>query len=431
MSNKVESLVVEIKKLANIAMSKPQAAYAIFTHGFTERWTYLLRTIPDISNMLQPLEDSIRHKLLPALTGRSAFSNVERDLISLPARLGGLGIQDPTKVAKQQFENSSMVSSPLTSNICQQRYTCNDEIRRSQEQAKNEVHRNNRKSTLEFAETIRAKLSKSQQISMEQSSERGASAWLTAIPLSEFGFSLSKQAFRDALCIRYGWQPANIPSHCSCGNPFRIAHAFSCPKGAFPSLRHNRVRDILGQLLSEVCPNVEIEPRLQPLSGETFPMRSANTEDDARLDLKAQNFWDRSNRCAYFDVRIFNSFAPSNCKSSSQSCYRKHEQEKRRAYEARVIEVERGTFSPIVLSTCGGCSPTTSVVLKRLADMISSKHGKPYNQTIQFIRCKISFSLIDSAILCLRGARSACHRPEINFNDNPIDVIVNEAHITQ
>ena len=159
-------------------------------------------------------------------------------------------------------------------------------------------------------------------------------------------------------------------------------------------------------------------------------MRSANTEDEARLDVKAQNFWDRSNKCAFFDVRVFNSFAPSNCKSSSQSCFRKHEQEKRRAYEARVIEVEHGTFSPIVFSTCGGCGPTTSVVLKRLADMISSKHGKPYNQTIQFIRCKISFSLIDSAILCLRGARSACHRPQIDLNDKPIDVIVSEAHIT-
>ena len=227
-SSKVESIVDEIKKLATIAMSKPQAAYAIFTHGFTERWTYLLRTIPDISDMLQPIEDTIRHKLLPALTGRSAFTNVERDLISLPARLGGLGINDPTKVARQQFENSSRVSSALTSNLCQQHYMCNDEIRRSQEQAKNEIHLKNQKSTLDFADNIRAKLTKSQQISMEQSSERGASAWLTAIPLSEFGFSLSKQAFRPGMLSvsdMDGNQPTSPP----------IAHVATLSASLMPS----------------------------------------------------------------------------------------------------------------------------------------------------------------------------------------------------
>ena len=40
---------------------------------------------------------------------------------------------------------------------------------------------------------------------------------------------------------------------------------------------------------------------LQPLFGETFPMRSANTEDEARLDVKMQNCGDHSNGCPYFD----------------------------------------------------------------------------------------------------------------------------------
>ena len=33
-------------------------------------------------------------------------------------------------------------------------------------------------------------------------------------------------------------------------------HALSCPKGGFPSLRHNEVRDLTANLLSEVCNNV-------------------------------------------------------------------------------------------------------------------------------------------------------------------------------
>ena len=116
---------------------------------------------------------------------------------------------------------------------------------------------------------------------MEQTSERDASTWLTTIPLSEYGFTLHKQAFRDALCLRYGWRPARLPSHCLCGEAFSLSHAFSCPRGTFPSIRHDQIRDLFAEFLTEVCPNVSSEPALQPISGETFSHRSANTDDGA------------------------------------------------------------------------------------------------------------------------------------------------------
>ena len=99
----------------------------------------------------------------------------------------------------------------------------------------------------------------------------------------------------------------------------------------------------MAQFLTEVCPNVSIEPHLQPLTGEIFSLRSAITD---QADIRIQNFWDKCNRSAFFNVRVFNSFAPSNCTSSSAACYRKHEKEKRREYERRVINVEHGTFCP-------------------------------------------------------------------------------------
>ena len=46
---------------------------------------------------------------------------------------------------------------------------------------------------------------------------------------------------------------------------------------------------------------------------------------------------------------------------------------------------------------------------------------------MKMILCKLAFSLVDSAGLCLRGARSALHRPtKLNLNDTPIDMIVSE-----
>ena len=41
-------------------------------------------------------------------------------------------------------------------------------------------------------------------------------------------------------------------------------------------------------------------------------LRTANSEDNARLDIKADNFWNRDRQSAFFDIRVFNPLAPSN-----------------------------------------------------------------------------------------------------------------------
>ena len=151
--------------------------------------------------------------------------------------------------------------------------------------------------------------------------------------MAKYGFGLNKQAFRDAICLRYGWTPERLPSHCPCGKVFTVAHTFSCPKEALPSIRHNQVWNITARLLTEVCPSVGIEPTPQPLNGESFPLRSTNTEEGARLDIRAQIFWDTSKRSAFFDVRVFNSHASSNNKSTTKACYRRHEREEKRVRE--------------------------------------------------------------------------------------------------
>ena len=86
----------------------------------------------------------------------------------------------------------------------------------------------------------------------------------------------------------------------------------SPPAGGFPSIRHNKVRDITATLLSEVCSNVEIEPHLQPVTGEHFPRRTANCDQNARLDVVANGVWGGRFERTFFDVRIFNPYAKSN-----------------------------------------------------------------------------------------------------------------------
>ena len=85
----------EVTALAGVASTRPHAAYCAFTHSMIGRWMYVMRTIPDISPLFKPLEDAIYLKLLPSFTGHSCCSS-ERELLSLPCRLGGLGIVNPT-----------------------------------------------------------------------------------------------------------------------------------------------------------------------------------------------------------------------------------------------------------------------------------------------------------------------------------------------
>ena len=128
-------------------------------------------------------------------------------------------------------------------------------------------------------------------LSVDLAQEKGASSWLTTLPLEEYGYSLHKGAFRDAIALRYGWSPLNTPSHCACGTSFSVQHALSFPKGGFPTLRHNEVRDLTAKLMTEVCHDVCIEPHLQPLTGEALGGASAISTDGARLDVAAGGFW--------------------------------------------------------------------------------------------------------------------------------------------
>ena len=160
--------------------------------------------------------------------------------------------------------------------------------------------------------------------------------------------------FRDALALRYDWLPDRLPSQCACNATFTVDHALSCPKGAFPTHRHNEIRDITHSLLSEVCTNVTLEPVLQPLDGHPLRHMSAIKDDLARSDIQAKGFCGTSHQRAFFDVKVFNPHAQSNSKFSIPTCYAHHEQTKRQLYEQHINEVELSSFTPLIFSTTGG-----------------------------------------------------------------------------
>ena len=69
------------------------------------------------------------------------------------------------------------------------------------------------------------------QRAMSLAQEKGASSWLTTLPIKEFGFALHKSAFRDALALRYGWQALNVPTTCPCAELLHRSCPIMCKRG--------------------------------------------------------------------------------------------------------------------------------------------------------------------------------------------------------
>ena len=85
--------------------------------------------------------------------------------------------------------------------------------------------------------------------------------------------------------------------------------------------------------------------------------------------------------------------------------YLSHEREKKYKYNARVLHVEKASFTPLVFSTTGGMGGEADRFFKHLAEKISRKNGQRYSDVIAFIRRRLRFDLLKTCIISLRGYR--------------------------
>jgi hypothetical protein len=118
---KIDGWMSAVKKLALIAATQPHAAFATFTQCLQGQWTFLSRTMLDTADLFQPLEESIRKDFIRALLKRDV-NDLERDMLSLPARMGGLGLFKPTEECRVSSASSIFISAPLVRLIKRQTF---------------------------------------------------------------------------------------------------------------------------------------------------------------------------------------------------------------------------------------------------------------------------------------------------------------------
>ena len=108
--------------------------------------------------------------------------------------------------------------------------------------------------------------------------------------------------------------------------------------------------------------------------------------------------------------------------------YRNHENEKKRLYLRRVLDIEHGTFTPLIFTSTGGMGKECLQYHSRLAQLISIKKGENYAKTISWIRARRSFVLLRSALICLGGSRVR-RKAFCDFKNVDIDIEVQEGDI--
>ena len=408
----VDSWIEDLNQLAEIAKVEPHLAYSAYVFGFQHKYTYFMRTLPDIQQLLLRLDAAI-DDFIRIMLNNYHFSDLERTWFSLPVKFGGLGIIVPSQLCDWYYENSKAVTKCLVDRIINQHkqtYTQEGECY-SNKQAKAEIKSQKKVRDQEKLENLRVKLTVQQQKILEATTEKGASSWLNTLPLKSHNFYLNKQIFWDSLYLRFGIPIPHLPLTCVCGTKFDIQHALTCKHGGFIGIRHNEVRDLTAEMLSEICQDVAIEPLLTPLTGEQFNLRSTNTDEHARVDVAARGVWMRGSR-AFFDIRVFNPLAQCYSQSTLKAAHKSNENSKKREYNQRILEVEHGSFTPLVFSSFGGMSIECNNFYNRVAEKIAEKRDIAPSIAKSWLRTKLSFSLLRTTHLCIRGSRTKLFESE-------------------
>ena len=320
----------------------------------------------------------------------------------MPTREGRLSISSPTEESKQQFGGSIHITKPhVKAIVSQEQYIAGNTTSKLRQE-----HLQKKSTALKKIAEIYLVLPPGVHDFVTQARKKGASPWLTTLPLREQRFDLNKEQFRAALSLRYNIPLEGLPSTCACEDSFNVPHALSCKKGWFVAMPHDNIKDTLTSLLGKVYKDVQSEPHLIPLENKVLQLKTANRSEEAPLDIKANGFWQHG-QTSFFNIRVTQVNAMSNRNKSTKAIFRNHELAKKREYMECVLEVEQGTFTPLVMGTNEGIpGEECSRFLSQLANKLAAKQNESYITIISWIRTKLSHEILRSTILCVRGSRT-------------------------
>jgi hypothetical protein len=404
----IEKWVAGVRDLSRVAHRYPQAAYAGLTKSLQTEWTYLQRVVPDLEAHFTAVEQVIVDEFLPALFGEEDGAVLEplRALFTLPCRLAGLGVPDPRHTSAGNYKDSKSVTTMIAQCL---RASKDLDVGTYLERASQETRTNRAvregmaENRLEaYLETVDAATKRR----VKRSQDCGA--WLTVMPSQLNGTELSALEFRDALRIRFGLNPQNLPEQCDgCGARFTVDHAMQCRRGGLVIHRHDDVAGEWHQLCaSSLTPSKVSDEPLIPQSRVRTEVNGVVHMTDPpaiRGDVAAHGFWQRGTT-TIFDIRVTDTDSRSHRNKDPTKVLAKQAKEKKDKYSDACTQARRH-FTPLVFSVDGLREKETIAASKRLSRLLSDKWKRPYSQVVGMVRSRLSIALARASSRCLRESR--------------------------
>jgi hypothetical protein len=389
-------------KLADIAELQPQAAYTAFRLSLSAQWSYLLRVVPDAHTEMKPLEAVIATKFLPALMG-GHVTDQERAVYTLPARMGGLGVRDPSKetLALETAREASKVLVPAIMAGVQfdarqhkeQRHRAGREGREKQRE-RDEALYDTAIASLRTTAPLQAR-------ALERAHDYKTSSILTDIPLDATHTALTPSEFVDFLTVRYNRNLVKVPATCGgrgChGALFTREHALDCKFGGKTIGRHNAVRDELGNLCNQWKTGVLWEPVISTANERTGEATKVG-------DLLVRGVF-APQQDAYLDIRVTHTDASSYRAMTVPAVLKAQEREKRLKHGPACAQ-RRAHFLPVVISVDGALGEEAEELVGKLAAGLAAKWGKPLHEAMRTVRLRLAVANARGTSHCIRGART-------------------------
>ena len=132
--------------------------------------------------------------------------------------------------------------------------------------------------------------------------------------------------------------------------------------------------------------------------------------------MSAWGLW-INGQTTFCDVRVFIPLAKCHLHISLLAVHKNNENEKKREYNHRILQLDHGSFTPLVFSCFGGMSRKCWSYFSHTAERLANRKIEPKSKISACIKAKLNVALIRSMLLCLCGTRTPSNVDNISEID--------------
>ena len=143
------------------------------------------------------------------------------------------------------------------------------------------------------------------------------------------------------------------------------------------------------------------------MTKEPIVCESSSTDPSSVIfiaDLRIYGVWQPQGD-VLFDVCVIDVDAPSYQGCSPQAVLCSAEAEKKHKYTEACLACH-ASFTPLCFSTDGMFGIEVDFLLRCLAERLSTKWKRSYNEVIGWVQSRLLFAILRTIMLCMQGSRS-------------------------